>query len=203
MEEMEVDLNLKHDWSMICEAGETLERLRGPGLVGLRNLGNSCYLNATVQLVLAIPEFGARYADAGRELRRSAPDDIAGDLVVAQVAKLTNCLLTERYLPPLEPAASEEQDPALALAPYMFRRLVGRGHPEFSSDRQQMQQSFCSISLRCSRALRGPRLPLGACPAAVPSPPCWSFRLRNIIAAPRRGRCLTSGLMGTTCYSCL
>lgn len=34
----------KYAFSRITEAGATLTPLRGPGLVGLKNLGNSCYM---------------------------------------------------------------------------------------------------------------------------------------------------------------
>ena len=42
--EMQVDLNLNYDWSRICESGDKpLVRLRGPGLVGLKNLGSAAF----------------------------------------------------------------------------------------------------------------------------------------------------------------
>ena len=38
MAEMEVDLNMKYDWSSICETGEKLEQVRGPGFIELLNI---------------------------------------------------------------------------------------------------------------------------------------------------------------------
>eukprot|EP00928_Gymnodinium_smaydae_P035973 TRINITY_DN25229_c0_g1_i6.p2 TRINITY_DN25229_c0_g1~~TRINITY_DN25229_c0_g1_i6.p2 ORF type:complete len:1002 (-),score=315.63 TRINITY_DN25229_c0_g1_i6:85-3090(-) len=162
--EMEVDLNMNHDWSKICESGDKpLVRLRGPGLVGLQNLGNSCYMNSVVQLLLALPEAKARYADESRQIRRDSPKDLPGDLV-AQVAKLVNGLCTERYAPPWK-EGDDEDDPKLLVAPRMFRTLVGKGHPEFSSGRQQdaseFLQYFLDILSRAERTALGSRLPAG------------------------------------------
>lgn len=47
---VQVDLNLRHEFSRITEAGEQLETVSGPGLVGMYNLGNSCYLASVMQV---------------------------------------------------------------------------------------------------------------------------------------------------------
>lgn len=44
MAELEVEMNKSYDFSRITEAGAKLVPLRGPGFVGLKNLGNSCYM---------------------------------------------------------------------------------------------------------------------------------------------------------------
>ena len=41
--------------------GGALVALRGPGHVGLQNLGNSCYMASVMQLLFSVPEFAARY----------------------------------------------------------------------------------------------------------------------------------------------
>jgi ubiquitin carboxyl-terminal hydrolase 5/13 len=56
MGELEVDLNMSYDWSRIIDGEEELEVVQGPGFVGLRNIGSSCYLNAAMQTILSIPE---------------------------------------------------------------------------------------------------------------------------------------------------
>lgn len=145
MAEMEVDMNLSYDWSRICESGEKLVRLRGPGQVGLKNLGNSCYMNSSLQLLLGIPHIKARYQDTDYRVRRSAPLDAHSDFVT-QIAKLVTCLGSERYAPPWK-EGDDEDDPKYLVAPQMLRALVGRGHPEFSSGRQQDAAEFLQYFL--------------------------------------------------------
>ena len=43
--------------SIIEESGSTLIPLEGTGLIGLNNLGNSCYLNSVFQVLLSLPQF--------------------------------------------------------------------------------------------------------------------------------------------------
>lgn len=62
MIELELDLNQKFgEWSAIQEAGSNLQRVYGPGYTGLMNLGNSCYLNSTIQVIFAVPDFVEKY----------------------------------------------------------------------------------------------------------------------------------------------
>lgn len=139
--EMQVDFNLNYDWTRICESGEDLVKLRGPGLIGLKNLGNSCYLNSTVQLLLGLPEAKQRYGDEDMKIRKKAPADPAGDLIT-QLAKLTNALTGPRYANPSGTGALDDQDPRLEVAPQMFRALIGKSHPEFATNHQQDAAEF-------------------------------------------------------------
>mmetsp|Transcript_1731 Transcript_1731/g.3831 ORF Transcript_1731/g.3831 Transcript_1731/m.3831 type:complete len:837 (-) Transcript_1731:146-2656(-) len=163
MAEMEVDINLNYDWSKICESGEELVRLRGPGLVGLKNLGNSCYLNSTVQLLLALPEAVKRYRDEDLGIRSSSPPEVPLDMV-SQVAKLTAALNGPRYAAPIK-EGEDENDPRYEVAPAMFRNLIGRNHAEFSSGRQQDAGEFLLYFLeqlsRSERTALGTRLEVG------------------------------------------
>ena len=54
--ELEVSLNMTHDWTQIIDGEDKIEPITGPGFVGLRNIGSSCYLNSLMQAILSIPE---------------------------------------------------------------------------------------------------------------------------------------------------
>ncbi|KAJ9153652.1 hypothetical protein P3X46_027071 [Hevea brasiliensis] len=59
--ERELDQNINFDWNRIQESGEELEPIFGPGYTGLVNLGNSCYMAATMQVVFSTCSFYSRY----------------------------------------------------------------------------------------------------------------------------------------------
>ena len=50
MAELQIDLNIRHEFDAITESGAALVPLTGPGHIGLINLGNSCYMNSVVQV---------------------------------------------------------------------------------------------------------------------------------------------------------
>ena len=61
MLELEIDLNQKiGEWDVIQEAGSKLEPVYGPGYTGMRNLGNSCYMNSVMQVMFTVPDFKAK-----------------------------------------------------------------------------------------------------------------------------------------------
>ena len=61
MAEMEIDLNQKiGEWDVIQESGSQLEPVYGPGFTGIRNLGNSCYMNSVMQVMFTLPDFKQR-----------------------------------------------------------------------------------------------------------------------------------------------
>uniref|UniRef100_A0A8C1ULI1 Ubiquitin carboxyl-terminal hydrolase n=1 Tax=Cyprinus carpio TaxID=7962 RepID=A0A8C1ULI1_CYPCA len=144
MTELEIAVNQRvGEWEVIQESGSTLRPLWGPGLTGMKNLGNSCYLNSVMQVLFTIPDFQTKSVP----LRMFAPSDPTQDFKT-QVAKLGYGLLSGEYSKPApdpgdDPSSSTEpRGDQVGIAPRMFKALVGRGHPEFSTNRQQDAQEF-------------------------------------------------------------
>lgn len=133
--EMQIEQNLKWDFSMTTEDGQELKPVFGPGLTGLKNLGNSCYLASIIQCLFDMPSFRERYYSADNDL--PIVQEPAADLET-QLRKIAHGLLSGRYS---EPDTSVGSGSEIAyqrgLAPAMFKHLVGRGHEEFSTMRQQ------------------------------------------------------------------
>ncbi|GAB0136621.1 hypothetical protein EsDP_00004916 [Epichloe bromicola] len=133
--EMQIEQNLRWDFSMTTEDGKELKPLFGPGLTGLRNLGNSCYLASITQCLFDLPAFRDRYFLPHRDM--PVVDDPAADLET-QLRKMGDGLWSGRYSKPdAETAVESQVSHQRGLAPAMLKHLIGKGHEEFSTMRQQ------------------------------------------------------------------
>ncbi|XP_020504757.1 ubiquitin carboxyl-terminal hydrolase 5 isoform X1 [Labrus bergylta] len=147
MTELEIAVNQRvGEWEVIQESGTTLRPMFGPGLTGMKNLGNSCYLNSVMQVLFTVPDFQSKYVSNIDKIIDEAPSDPTQDFKT-QVAKLGYGLLSGEYSKPApdpgdENGASEPRGDQIGIAPRMFKALVGRGHTEFSTNRQQDAQEF-------------------------------------------------------------
>lgn len=133
--EIQLELNLKYDFSMTTEDGRELEALFGPGFTGLRNLGNSCYLASVMQCVADLCSVRERYAGSwGREHVKNCSERPESCLS-CQMTKFIGGLTSGVYsLPDFESESGKGQR---GVSPRMLKELVGRGHSEFASMRQQ------------------------------------------------------------------
>ncbi|OAQ58368.1 ubiquitin carboxyl-terminal hydrolase [Pochonia chlamydosporia 170] len=133
--EMQIEQNLKWDFSMTTEDGKELQPLFGPGLTGLKNLGNSCYLASIIQCLFDMPVFRDRYFRPNDAL--PVVEEPAADLET-QLRKMGDGLWSGRYSKPdAELSAESHINHQKGLAPAMLKHLIGRGHEEFSTMRQQ------------------------------------------------------------------
>eukprot|EP00123_Amoebidium_parasiticum_P018329 comp24172_c0_seq1/m.44156 comp24172_c0_seq1/g.44156 ORF comp24172_c0_seq1/g.44156 comp24172_c0_seq1/m.44156 type:complete len:877 (-) comp24172_c0_seq1:625-3255(-) len=141
MAELELEQNMKHEWALIQETGHSLTPLYGPGYTGMHNLGNSCYMASVLQTCMALPPFQQAYMDARPEIlagawgKRDASDDFH-----VQMSKLADGLLSGCYSTP--PQGTDATHDDIGIRPLMFKTLIGRGHPEFSTMRQQDALEF-------------------------------------------------------------
>lgn len=151
--EMQVEHNLQWEFSMTTEDGRELTPVFGPGLTGLTNLGNSCYLSSIMQCVFSLPGFQERYYHPTEEPPLS---QIPAQDLETQMRKLADGILSGRYSQPASRVVASPDSPEVphqrGLAPTMFKYLIGQGHEEFATMRQQdafefLLHLFKSVSL--------------------------------------------------------
>ncbi|XP_038672538.1 ubiquitin carboxyl-terminal hydrolase 13 [Scyliorhinus canicula] len=136
------------EWEMVQESGMKLKPIYGSGYTGIKNLGNSCYLSSVMQIIFSIPDFQRRYVGNLQRIFDYSPLDPTQDFDT-QMAKLGHGLLSGQYSKPpmksevIEQVMKEEyKSYPQGMMPKMFKALVGKGHPEFSSNRQQDALEF-------------------------------------------------------------
>ncbi|CAH1396675.1 unnamed protein product [Nezara viridula] len=137
MAELELALNTNYkEWSG-TEDGKSVS---GPGLTGLANMGNSCYLNSVVQIIFSIPDFIKKYYENADAVFDNAPVDPAVDFNV-QMAKLATGLISGKYAQS-DNSDQPERKIIPPVTPIMFKNVIGRGHPDFSTKNQQDAHEF-------------------------------------------------------------
>ncbi|TEB19535.1 ubiquitin carboxyl-terminal hydrolase 14 [Coprinellus micaceus] len=159
MTELQIEQNLRYDFSLLSEDGKALEPVFGTGLTGLANLGNSCYMASVLQTVFALPSFKQRYFSAYDGSTGSLPhaeacdNPLPADCVECQLVKVADGLLSGRYSHPEDAPARSSEETRLqhesptpvfqrGVRPMGFKRLVGKGHEEFATMRQQDAEEF-------------------------------------------------------------
>ncbi|XP_070802447.1 ubiquitin carboxyl-terminal hydrolase 13 isoform X2 [Pituophis catenifer annectens] len=136
------------EWEVIQESGMKLKPMYGPGYTGMKNMGNSCYLNSVLQAIFSIPEFQRAYVGNLPRIFDYSSLDPTQDFNT-QMAKLGHGLLSGQYSKPpvkselIEQVMKEQHKPQHnGISPRMFKAFVSKGHPEFSSSRQQDALEF-------------------------------------------------------------
>ncbi|KAF5371409.1 hypothetical protein D9615_009657 [Tricholomella constricta] len=158
MTELQIEQNLKYDFSLTNEEGKALEPLFGPGLTGLANLGNSCYMASVLQTLFSLPAFQARYYNNNNDNNNAhaaaCPEPLPASCVECQMHKIADGLLSGRYSHPANyaarpiPIGGALQHPSptpvfqAGVRPIGFKTLIGKGHEEFATMRQQDSEEF-------------------------------------------------------------
>lgn len=80
MIEMELEFNQRiGEWSLLTESSSNLQPIAGPGYTGMKNLGNSCYMNSVMQTLFTIPDFVRRFVDKAPQIFSNYAADPAND----------------------------------------------------------------------------------------------------------------------------
>lgn len=132
--ELELDANLKHEFSTIQEEGATLQSVFGPDFTGLINLGSSCYINSVLQMLYNVPEFLHLYGRNSEKILTEPQPVRTFDNFNCQLAKVVGAMMSGEY--------SKEGQMKNGIRPTIFRRLAGRGHSEFSTAKQQDAEEY-------------------------------------------------------------
>lgn len=122
--EMTLQMNLNLELTRAFENKTVMHPLdknvQPPGFV---NIGNSCYINSLLQSLFSLPGFveaGLKSAEHSLTCQKAPEECFA-----CQFGKLANFVTAEEF--------KGHQ----GVKPFLFRRLVGRNHPEFKTERQQ------------------------------------------------------------------
>ncbi len=142
--ELNLSININLTLSKTIEEGKVLTPLYGEGHTGLENLGNSCYMNSILQMLLNLEPFKKRYYDNALDHLNICTKD-ASKCYLCQMSKIMYGLHSGIYsqkktrrLPPTEEnkegEIEEYQD---GIRPSSFKLYFGKDHPDFSSNKQQ------------------------------------------------------------------
>lgn len=131
MAELQLEQNLQFDFAMVSEDGRELRPAHGPGLTGLKNLGNSCYLSSVVQSLFTLETFRKQYSEPSDHVARCKRDPAS--CFPCQAIKLATGVWSGKHE---------------TVSPWMFKAVVSSGHAEFSTARQQDASEFLSFLLK-------------------------------------------------------
>ncbi|XP_042235263.1 ubiquitin carboxyl-terminal hydrolase 5-like isoform X2 [Homarus americanus] len=182
MLELEIDYNQRAwEWSRLTESGTKLVPKFGPGFAGMRNLGNSCYVNSVMQVLFTVPGFVERFYHLGQTIRESYRGSNPAEDFNVQMSKLAHGLLSGRYA--VAPDTIDENldtdDLQPGISPLMFRTLVGKGHAEFSTKKQQDSMEFLEHIIKMT-----------ACNSAGAADPgsCFKFEVEDKFVCSASGK---------------
>ncbi len=161
LNEMQIEQNMKWEFSMTTEDGKDMVPLFGPGLTGMKNIGNSCYLASIVQCLFTLPAFAERFYGPFKINPKAVVADPTNSLEI-QLRKMADGLLSGRFSTPSNSIYSDDSSHIphqKGVTPSMLKELIGRGHAEFSTMRQQDAFEFLLYLTQKISRLQHPQVP--------------------------------------------
>lgn len=138
--ELELEANLNLTLSLAVEEGRILTPRYGSGYTGLANLGNSCYMSSILQTLFSIPEWMNRFNDPNLLSSKDPANSFYTQMAKLAIAISTGKYSIQKWTVPVETEPgkfTEPQEYQDGIKPSMLKSIVGKGHPEFSSPKQQ------------------------------------------------------------------
>lgn len=118
----------------------------------------SCYMASVVQTLFSLPLFQNAYYPSAAEHWETCTESLPADCVACQMHKLADGLLSGRYSIPssaqeIPPLSHDSPTPVFqdGVRPVGFKALIGKGHEEFSTMRQQDSEEFFTHLLKVLR----------------------------------------------------
>ncbi|PVV01586.1 hypothetical protein BB560_003991, partial [Smittium megazygosporum] len=147
MSELELEQNLKFDFSMVSEDGKDLKPVCGKGLTGISNLGNSCYMSSVLQCVFSIPAFIERYTKGYEYHNLSCNTLLPASCLTCQLYKLCDGLNSGHYAS--VPGGFNRLGLSVyGIKPRMFKDVIGKDSDLFSQMGQQDAGEFFTYMLK-------------------------------------------------------
>jgi ubiquitin carboxyl-terminal hydrolase 5/13 len=128
----------------------------------------SCYMASTLQAIFSLSAFRIHYLDTFLDHARACAEPLPAACIDCQMRKVADGLLSGRYSIPrshistasfTSPAAEDDplQHPSPSpvfqegIKPTMFKTLIGKGHEEFATMRQQDAEEFFAHLMKVLR----------------------------------------------------
>jgi len=118
----------------------------------------SCYMASVVQTLFSLPSFQGAYYPSAADHWGKCTEPFPADCVICQMHKLADGLLSGRYSVPsstreIPPLSHDSPTPVFqdGVRPIGFKTLIGKGHEEFSTMKQQDSEEFFTHLLKVLR----------------------------------------------------
>ncbi|PVU94928.1 hypothetical protein BB561_002170 [Smittium simulii] len=144
MNELELEQNLKFDFSMVTDDGKSLTPLYGEGLTGLANLGNSCYISSIAQCVFSLPEFIKRYHENFSQHLLECKHQIPAQCLICQMYKMCIGMNSGEY----SSISGNLSRNISNIQPRMFKEIIAKNSDLFSQSGQQDAYEFFIYMLK-------------------------------------------------------